>query len=203
MMSRRSSQSQAAVVPALPKREAILRAALKVFAEHGVHGVAVPEIANEAKVGTGTIYRCFASKEELVNELYREKKRELRQRIGQGLDAKLGARELFAEVWRRLVTFVREDPEGFRFLELQDHLPYLDAESRALEKRVLEPMVRTCKELQKRGELRDDLRAEVILALHWGAFVNLFKAERHGYLTLRARDIDAAREAAFRLCAPD
>ena len=36
------------------KREQIIRAALSVFAEHGLHGTPVPPIATEAEVGVGT-----------------------------------------------------------------------------------------------------------------------------------------------------
>jgi AcrR family transcriptional regulator len=41
------------------KREAILGAALELFAERGFHGTAVPQIADKAGVGAGTIYRYF------------------------------------------------------------------------------------------------------------------------------------------------
>src|SRR5262245_40748213 len=53
------------------KKQAILAAALDLFAVKGYHGTAVPEIAEAAKVGAGTVYRYFQSKEQLVNELYR------------------------------------------------------------------------------------------------------------------------------------
>jgi TetR/AcrR family transcriptional regulator, repressor of fatR-cypB operon len=184
-----------------PKREAILQAALEVFAEHGVHGVAVPEIAARAGVGTGTIYRFFESKEALVNEVFREKKRALGRRLSADLDRKLPPRALFTEFWRRLVAFVREDPDAFRFLELQDHMPYLDETSRELERSVLSPIANSCKQLQRNGIFRKDMRPEVLMALHWGAFVQLFKAERLGYLTVRSRDVVAACDAAWRMCA--
>src|SRR5690349_16044689 len=59
------------------KREAILAAALELFVERGFHGTAVPEVADRAGVGAGTIYRYFASKEALVNALYQKYKAEL------------------------------------------------------------------------------------------------------------------------------
>jgi TetR/AcrR family transcriptional regulator, repressor of fatR-cypB operon len=195
----RPARAKAAPVAA-PKREAILRAALEVFAEFGVHGVAVPEIAARAGVGTGTIYRFFVSKEALVNELFREQKHALARRLVQGLDESLEPRLLFREFWRRLVLFAREEPASFRFLELHDHHSYLDDESRALERRVLAPIVAATRALQKRGVYRKELRPEVIMTLHWGAFVQLFKAERAGQLTLRARDISATCDAVWRMC---
>jgi len=43
------------------KRETILAAALELFVERGFYGTAVPEIAERAGVGAGTIYRYFES----------------------------------------------------------------------------------------------------------------------------------------------
>ena len=185
-----------------PKREAILAAALEVFAERGVRGVAVPEIASRARVGTGTIYRYFASKEVLVNELFRQHKRTL----GERLDTTLvrpndSPQQQFSQVWAGLVAFAREERAAYQFLELQDHLPYLDEQSRQVERDLLEPMRTGVARLQRTGALRDDLRAEVAMALIWGAFVNLFKAERLGYVTLSDDDLAAARDACWRMIA--
>jgi len=52
------------------KREQIIESALSLFAERGYHGTNVPDIAKVANVGTGTIYRNFKSKEDLVNSIY-------------------------------------------------------------------------------------------------------------------------------------
>ena len=198
---RASTRSKVSAPTPLPKREAILRAALQVFSEHGVHGVPVPDIAARAGVGTGTIYRFFASKEVLINELFREQKRALNRRISDTLTVSRNPREVFQEFWRRMVTFAREEPEAFRFLELQDHLPYLDDESKELERSVLGPLATASRTLQRRGVYRKDIRVEVIMALHWGSFVNLFKSERAGYFKLRPVDIQAACDACWRMCA--
>lgn len=49
-------------------RELLLAAAAKVFARQGL-GASVEEVAREAGVGVGTLYRRFATKEELVDAL--------------------------------------------------------------------------------------------------------------------------------------
>jgi AcrR family transcriptional regulator len=202
--SRTSAKAKAPVapVPKLPKRDAILRAALEVFAAHGVHGVAVPEIAQRAGVGTGTIYRFFESKEVLINEVFREQKRALGRRI-KDIDPSLPPRAQFDAFWERVVLFARQEPAAFRFLELHDHQSYLDQESRELEKRVLAPMLAAHRALQRRGVFRKDVRPEVVMALHWGALVNLFKAESAGYFSVKPRDVIQARDACWRLCAEE
>ena len=73
----RASQPVLGGAPAtgkVDKREAILQAALELFVERGFYGTAVPEIADRASVGAGTIYRYFESKEALVNAIYRQEK---------------------------------------------------------------------------------------------------------------------------------
>lgn len=182
------------------KRQAILDAALKVFAAGGVNGVPMPVLAEQAKVGTGTIYRYFSSKEVLVNELFREQKRAASERLYGGLDLSLPARELFAVVWQRMAEFSRSEPDAYLFMELQDHRPYLDDESRALEKSVLKPIVERYQLLQQQGVFRSDVRAEVLMSMVWGAFVNLIRAERDGHLTLQQQDVDAAFNACWSMC---
>ncbi len=48
-----------------PKRAAILRHAIETFAREGFRNADVQDIADRAAVGKGTVYRNFASKEEL------------------------------------------------------------------------------------------------------------------------------------------
>lgn len=183
------------------KREQILRAALSVFAESGVHGTPVPPIAAAAGVGVGTLYRYFENKEALVNALFRDTKLKLKARLTAGIELDQPPRKLFDEFWRRLVAFAREEPEAFQFLELQDHLPYLDPESRSVEIEVLAPIWLMCLEFQKKGVFETRLRAELAMALVWGSFVGLFKAERTGYFTLDDGELDAARDACWRALA--
>lgn len=52
-------------------RELLLTAAAKVFADQGL-GASVDDVAREAGVGMGTLYRRFATKDDLVDELVRD-----------------------------------------------------------------------------------------------------------------------------------
>src|SRR5262245_2337940 len=115
------------------KREAILEAALELFAERGFHGTAVPLIADKAGIGAGTVYRYFESKEAIVNALYQRHKQDLADRMLKGIDPKTSPREQFHAYWTILLAFVQENPKAFEFLELHHHSPYLDHSSRTLE----------------------------------------------------------------------
>jgi AcrR family transcriptional regulator len=180
------------------KRERILRAALDVFARAGMDGSIVPEIARAADVGVGTLYRYFSNKEELVNEVFRDTKRKLKLRLTDGLDLGQAPRKLFDDFWRRLVAFALEEPQAFHFLELQDHIPYLDEESRNVELEVLAPIYLMCIEMQKQEIFNEALRPEVAMAMVWGAFVGLFKSKRNYSIDISKADLDSVRDACWR-----
>lgn len=55
-----------------PKREVILNAAIKVFAEKGYYSCRTRDISGEAGVAYGSLYHYFKSKEEILLSIYRE-----------------------------------------------------------------------------------------------------------------------------------
>ena len=188
------------------KRRRVLDAALRVFAARGYHGTAVPEVAEAAGVGTGTLYHYFEHKQELVNEVYRDAKQRLRGALlDQLAEPDLGepgaAKAWFLEVWRRLAAFARREPDAFRFLEMQDHVEYLDAESRQVELSTIAPLFLVGKRLHDRAE--GGARIDVVMALVWGAFVGLVKAGRLGYLRLDDAALEEAGEACWRMVEPE
>lgn len=184
------------------KRRIILDAALRVFAAKGYHGTAVPEVAEAAGVGTGTLYRYFANKEALVNEVYRDAKTRLRDAVMQAPTNPDGdgGKRWFFELWTRLGAFAREQPEAFRFLEMQDHVEYLDVKSRQLELSVLMPLFMVGKRMHEKTDV--EASVETLIALLWGAFVGLVKASRLGYLKLDDKRLAQAGEACWRMLAP-
>lgn len=63
------------------KREAILRAAITVFARRGFFGAQVADIAREAGVAAGTVYLYFRSKDDLLVSVF---ERVMREAIDEG-----------------------------------------------------------------------------------------------------------------------
>jgi AcrR family transcriptional regulator len=179
-------------------RTRIIEAALALFAERGYHGTTIPAVMAQAGVGGGSLYRLFASKELLVNVVFREAKGRLQRALAEGLPTSAAPRALFDELWARLAGFARAEPTALRFLELQDHTPYLDGESRQLELAVLAPIVVGCMDFQRRGVFLPDVTPDVVIASIWGAFVGLVKAARLGYLSLTPSAVAAARDACWR-----
>ena len=59
-----------------PKRDAILRAAIDVFAERGFFSAQVADIARAAGVAAGTVYLYFKSKDDLLVSIFERSMRE-------------------------------------------------------------------------------------------------------------------------------
>ncbi|HEU0033125.1 MAG TPA: TetR/AcrR family transcriptional regulator [Kofleriaceae bacterium] len=157
------------------KREAILDAALELFVERGFFGTAVPEIADRAGVGAGTIYRYFESKEALVNAIYRQQKLVFANVVLDGFPATAATREQFRMLWMRMAQFAIEHTNAFIFLELHHHARYLDAESRAVEARMLELFTSVVTAAQARGELKAG-PPRLLMGLVMGAFVGVIRS---------------------------
>ena len=68
------------------KKQQILKATLEMIAENGLHNTPMSKIIKKSKVSAGTIYHYFPSKEELINTLYVEIKKEMGGTVYDGLD---------------------------------------------------------------------------------------------------------------------
>ena len=177
------SHSEATAGAKRPTRRAILDAALVLFADKGYHGTAVPEIARAAGIATGTIYRHFAGKEELVNALYCECKASLMTALLAEFPFSAAPRDQFHALWQRLAAFARVQPRAFFFLELHHHAPYLDQTSRRLEENSLRPIGDFIAKTAASG-ITKSMAPAALVSIVWGAFVGLVRAEFQGYLEL-------------------
>ncbi len=177
------------------KRDAILQAALRLFAEQGFHGTAVPEVSAAAGVGAGTIYRYFENKEALVNSVYCHAKRQMAAYLLDDFNYTASRRDQFHQFWERLTRFAQDHPVAFKFLELQDHAPYLDEASKKLELSVLMPIWNFCEQAKAEGVSRN-IPQEALIAMMWGAFAGVIKAQHLGYL----KDPQAALREAENVC---
>lgn len=178
------------------KRAAILEAALELFVERGFHGTAVPAIADKAGVGAGTIYRYFASKEALVNEIFRHHKSRVASAVLDGFPFDAAAREQHRAVWQRMSRFARDNPRAFAFLELHSHRDYLDDESLAVEEKLVEFGVRFIEAAQQRGEIKPT-RPMVLISILFGAFVGLIRLAWEGKLTLTDQVVAEAEQCCW------
>jgi AcrR family transcriptional regulator len=104
---------------ALPKhstKEKILDAALEVFSEKGYHTATVDEIAERAGVGKGTLYRYFANKETLFNELVRLRLEELERSANAVLDGQDDVLTMITKYLRIYFEFFDRNQRLYRLI---------------------------------------------------------------------------------------
>lgn len=171
------------------KREQILQAALECFAERGFHGTPVPDIAARAKVGAGTIYRYFESKEVLVNVVYRLWKQQLVDAVLRDFPLTAAPRQQWKYLFRSVVTFGKESPLAFEFLESHHHAPYLDTESLGVETNIMQ-MAQAFLETTRAAQVTRDCPPMVLIALVWGGVVRFIRSGHEGLLVLDEPTID-------------
>jgi|SRR5579871_4384938 len=176
-----------------PKREALLDAALDLFAELGFHGATVPQVAERAGVAAGTLYHYFESKEGLVNVLFQKWKQELGRVLMTDFPFAEPMRVQFHEIWRRLAEFARRHPKAMVFLDMHHHGSYLDARSIAVEKEMLGPFYALVEHAQRQKALKQ-VQPEILGAVVMGTFLGLLTAERKGLLELSKKTLDVAEE---------
>ncbi len=93
------------------RREAILQAAVRVFARRGFHACRVSDIAEEAGVGYGLVYHYFASKDEVLDTLFLERWNVMLEAIRAADAQEIPAREKLAAIASFIIDSYRHDPE--------------------------------------------------------------------------------------------
>lgn len=177
-------------------REKVLAAALELFAERGFHGTAVPLVAERAKVGAGTIYRYFASKEALVNALYQREKQRMLDSLLAEFPFDRPAREQFRTFFFRMARYAKERPLATRFLELHHHAPYLDEESRRMEEHgnlLIESSIRAA----VAQEVMKDVPPIVLVSIVWGVFLGLLRSWSEGRIELSEATLEQAEQCCW------
>lgn len=98
------------------KRRLILEAAVRVFARKGYHTCRVGDVAEEAGVAHGLLYHYFASKEEVLETIFRENWGELLEAV-RGVEVSgEPAREQLRQVAAIMLRSWRRDPDLVRVL---------------------------------------------------------------------------------------
>jgi TetR/AcrR family fatty acid metabolism transcriptional regulator len=153
------------------KREAILRAATKVFARSGYFNSKVADVAKVAGVADGTVYLYFKSKEEILRSLFDrgvgEMIREARARIEALADPRAKLREI-ARLHLEGLGADRDLAVVFQ-VELRGSTKFMEEFSAAGLAEYLALIRETFEEGQRTGAFRRELNPKVFAKVLFGA----------------------------------
>ena len=169
---------------------------MRAFARKGYHACRVGEIAEEAGVAYGLVYHYFGSKEEVLEEIFRDTWRQMLARVREVQEEGGPAREQVRKVTALLLRTWRRDPDLVRVLvhevtrspeQLQQQIDEIGHAYETLEGIIAHG--------QKSGEFRDDLDSQLAATIFYGALKEVLTGWVMGQLPDSDEDIARAEQA--------
>jgi TetR/AcrR family transcriptional regulator, fatty acid metabolism regulator protein len=174
------------------RRQQLLAAATRVFAQRGFDACRVGDIAKEAGVAYGLLYHYFNSKDELLETIFRNTWSQMVERIREVEDSGERTREQLRRVAALVLRSWVRDPDLVRVLvreitrtpHLQDQVDEIGHAFDALE--------RIIRRGQERGEVRGELEPRVAAYVFYGALEELLTGWVMGGLPAAHEDVGRA-----------
>lgn len=179
------------------KRQLILDAAIRVFADHGYHRARVADIAGDAGVAHGLLYHYFASKDDVLRTIFVENWGQLIGRFRAIETADEPARDKLEGIAKVLLRTWRNDPalvtvmvrEVARSQQLQDRVDEV-REAFAIVERIIE-------QGQREGAFRRDVDARLASWVVYGGLEELLTGWVLGQLPDGEEEVASAERTAI------
>jgi TetR/AcrR family fatty acid metabolism transcriptional regulator len=175
------------------KRERILDAAVRVFAQEGFYNAKVSQIAEVAGVADGTIYLYFKSKDDLLISLFEDRM----ERVNANLRAALQSSDNAVERLRRVIELHLELIESNRHMaevitvELRQSSKFMKDYANPKFAEFLRLIAGAVLDGQKAGTLRADLDPPLVARALFGALDEISLA----WLVKGSQKMDLSRAA--------
>jgi len=153
------------------KREAILKAATRVFAEKGFFNAKVADIASAAGIADGTVYLYFKGKDEILHSIF---DRAMEDFIGRGrreisdLIDPIDRLRRIAELHLESLGADREKAVVFQ-VELRGSTKFMEEFSAAGFAEYLDIIRQTIDDGQRAGVFRKDIKSVIAAKIFYGA----------------------------------
>src|SRR5947209_4987977 len=157
--------------PPGPKRDAILRAAIDVFAERGYFNAQVADVARAAGVAAGTVYLYFRSKDDILVSIF---ERTMSEALAEGRVAVADVRDPFERLRRlarlHLARLGRDRQLAIVFqVELRQSTKFMERFSATLLRDYLGLIREAVADGQRAGTFRADLKPTAAAKMLFGA----------------------------------
>jgi len=154
------------------KKTEILLAAGRIFFKNGFEGTKIEDIAKEAGIGKGTVYEYFASKQQLFEEMIIFSQNTFVSEMQKVLAGGECIKEKFKLFARFMTEMIKEHIQIF---DLMSNSKIIIREMGAImhefNLRMEEVLVGVVEEAKNRGELRSELKPELLTSVMMGTVV--------------------------------
>jgi TetR/AcrR family fatty acid metabolism transcriptional regulator len=183
---------------AAPKRDALLRAAIDVFAERGFFNAQVADVARAAGVAAGTVYLYFRSKDDLLVSIF---ERTMREAFAEGrarvADVRDPAERLRQFARTHLGRLGRDRNLAIVYqVELRQSVKFMERFSSTLLRDYLGQIRAAIVEGQASGAFRQDLNPTTAAKMFFGA---LDEMATNWILSRRRYSLEAEADAVVEL----
>jgi TetR/AcrR family transcriptional regulator, fatty acid metabolism regulator protein len=175
------------------KRERILDAAERVFAQRGFFAARVQEIAREAGVADGTIYLYFKNKDDLLISLFESRMERFNQLLADAIPKDARPTDQLLALIRTYLTLVRDQPSVAEVLtiELRQSAKFMKEASNPRFGDLLRMLAGVIADGQAAGELTAEVPAPIAARMIFGILDELALA----WLLQRGEKFDIVRAA--------
>lgn len=115
------------------KKESIKQAVIKMILEEGFHGASIAKIAREAGISPATVYIYYASKDDMLKEIYEEYADQVYFYLLSKIDPNMSGRKLIDTWIRAYYAYIKEQEKVFHFVEQFSSCPSLSGNCRETE----------------------------------------------------------------------
>jgi AcrR family transcriptional regulator len=170
------------------KLPAVMRAAIHMFVRKGIHGTTIKDIAQEAGVAEGQLYRHFKSKDDLAWHLFQTHLNQFTMDLTASVFAEKAAKERIRAFVQASFAAYEEDRDLFTYLIIREHSELLKyAQTYAHPGHVVRRII---EEGQKAGDVRP---GDSYLLGSWfvGAVIRVCVVRMYGDLKNKLTDYSA------------
>jgi len=123
------------------KKNALLKATVKLVNEIGFVASSVSKIANAANVSPATLYVYFKNKDDLLVSTYIDIKHHLSQAILADLDTTLPIRDILKKTWFSMFEYISNHLDYYQFAEQFSNSPYSDLVDKVAVEKYFDPLI--------------------------------------------------------------
>ncbi|WP_077679285.1 TetR/AcrR family transcriptional regulator [Salinivibrio sp. MA440] len=180
----------------MDKRTQIFAATEQLIATRGLDKVSMHQVATQAQVAAGTIYRYFNDKEDLLRQLSMHLMMQCATHIQQGVKDEPTLKDQFERLWRNTWTMMLQRDHLLLSRDQFDALPRDDQSQTQQEREAFSELYQVFQEgkRQKRFKPLDD---EVLITLGLEPVFCLARKQVRGVITLDSYAIADAIQACW------
>jgi len=140
------------------KKQALLEAATSAIAQSGI-AASTAMIARSAGVAEGTLFRYFATKDDLLNALYLHLKSDLCQAMLAGLVENVSPKEFTHNIWNSYIDWGVRNPAGHHAIRRMAVSEKITAETIEQVRAMFPELQKLCQRSVRAVFMSDDFRA--------------------------------------------